>query len=267
MPTASFPLAPGAPGVAEAAQRPPLERRVVALLVVLAVHVLLLLALLFLTPARPGSRHRETAMQLRELAADRPAPAPAPAAAAKARVTPRRDAPRMPKPIVAPPPRPDAKPALFGTELMEAIDITKLPDHSAERAANAAAATADATGTAGSGSAPGDSVALAGSTGPHGEPLYNAEWVREPTDAELRFYLPKSGVPHGAWGVIACRTISRNHVDDCVEIGEGPPGSGISRAWRQAAWQFLVRPPRIGGKAQVGAWVNIRIDFTRAAAE
>jgi len=253
--------AAGVPPV-DAAAGVPLKRRTIALAVVLTVHLLLLLALVFLAPSPPGQRGRETTLQLREIAADRPAPAPAPAAATNRPAVVRRDTPRMPRPLVAVP-RAEPKPALFGTELMEAVDITKLPDHSAERAS---AATESADAGTGNSSAPGDSVALSGSGGPHGEPLYRAEWVREPTDAELAFYLPKAGVPRGAWGTIACKTISRFHVDDCVELGEAPPGSGISRAWRQAAWQFLVRPPRIGGKALIGAWVSIRIDFTKTDA-
>jgi protein TonB len=95
--------------------------------------------------------------------------------------------------------------------------------------------------------------------GPHGETLYNAEWVREPTNAELAGYLPKNA--HEGKGVIACKTIPGNRVDDCIELGQTPPGSHLASALRQAAWQFKVRPPRKGGKALIGEWVQITLNY------
>jgi hypothetical protein len=92
--------------------------------------------------------------------------------------------------------------------------------------------------------------------------LYEAEWYRRPTDVELGGYMPANAPPDG-WGLVACKTIEQYHVENCQTLGESPPGSGFARAVRQAAWQFLVRPPRIDGKPQVGAWVRIRIDYTR----
>jgi protein TonB len=95
--------------------------------------------------------------------------------------------------------------------------------------------------------------------GPNGELLYAAEWAREPTDAELSGYLPKNA-PNGS-GLVACRTIPGDRVDDCIELANDPPGSHLASAVRQAAWQFRVRPPRKGGKELVGSWVRIRIDY------
>ncbi|MCY7339130.1 MAG: hypothetical protein LH465_04150 [Sphingomonas bacterium] len=173
-----------------------------------------------------------------------------PAAAAAKRP---RPVPSVPKPAIALPDRPS--PLLVVTkEVYAASDIAKLGSNAPGYAAELAQGSSGA-------SSPGDSERVG--TGPNGEPLYAAEWVREPTNRELAAYLPATMPEGGGWGLVACRTIDRFHVDDCVELGSVPPGSHLARAVRQAAWQFLVRPPRVGGKVQVGEWVRIRIEYTR----
>ena len=99
--------------------------------------------------------------------------------------------------------------------------------------------------------------------GPGGEKLYNAEWYRRPTRAEMSTYLP---VGRPGWGMIACRTAERFRVEDCRELSE-TPGSGIARGLRRASWQFLVRPPRVGGKPMIGAWVRIKFDLIEDATD
>lgn len=96
-------------------------------------------------------------------------------------------------------------------------------------------------------------------TAPNGEPLYAAAWYREPRDDELRGYLSTASGP--GWGLIACRTAPDYRVEDCVALDEYPNGSQINRAVLAAAWAFQVRPPRLGGRPLVGAWVRIRIDY------
>ena len=96
-------------------------------------------------------------------------------------------------------------------------------------------------------------------TAPNGEPLYAAAWYREPRPDQLRDYLSTASGP--GWGLIACRTAPDYRVEDCVGIDEYPQGSQIVRAILAAAWEFKVRPPRLGGKSLVGSWVQIRIDY------
>lgn len=115
-------------------------------------------------------------------------------------------------------------------------------------------------GSPGGSSAGGSAVAMGPGEGPGGARLYNAEWVVEPTDAELAYYMP-GGAERGSSAQIACKTVPNYRVENCVLLGESPMGSGLARAMRLAAWQFKVRPPRIDGKPLVGAWVRIHFDF------
>ncbi len=94
----------------------------------------------------------------------------------------------------------------------------------------------------------------------NGEPLYAARWYREPTDDELGGYLSTAKGP--GYALIACKTVSGYYVEDCQLLGEGPQGSQMGRAVMAAAWQFRVRPARVGGREQFGSWVRIRIDYT-----
>ena len=131
-----------------------------------------------------------------------------------------------------------------------ASDISKIP-----RRAESSADSGTAGQNSGAAYGPGE--------GPGGARLFRAEWYREPSRAELSGYITR-GAPPGAWAEIACQTIDHYHVENCQQLGESPAGTGLSRALRQAAWQFLIRPPRIGGKPIPGAWVRIHFDFGRA---
>lgn len=209
--------------------------------------LIFLLILLGLTPKLSGKKDvpgTPISVQLTpDVAAKRRAP-PKRTVAAKTRQAAKPPARHLPPLPV--PPIPLAKSPLveLSKEDLAAADISKL--------GSAAIST-------------GDSVAVMGpGEGPGGARLYNAEWVVEPTDAQLSYYLPKAVEP-GSWAMIACKTIDHYRVENCTLLGEAPMGSGLARAMRLAAWQFQVRPPRIDGKPLVGAWVRIRIDFSRTA--
>lgn len=182
-----------------------------------------------------------------------PKAAPAKRQAEQTKAAPKQAA----RPRTTPPPPPLPPPPL---ELPGVIKLSR-EDYSASnisRFPKAAAAPGDGTELAG-GKTGGGAEGGGGGGGPNGETLYNAEWVREPTRAEMVTYLPRRS--ESGFGMIACRTIERNRVEDCREIGE-TPGSGIARGMRRAAWQFLVRPPRVNGKPMIGAWVRIKYDIT-----
>ena len=45
-------------------------------------------------------------------------------------------------------------------------------------------------------------------------------------------------------------------------VDEWPDRAGVGSAVLAMAWQFRVRPPRVGGRVMVGEWVRIRINYT-----
>ena len=147
------------------------------------------------------------------------------------------------KPTIAPPAQPVEKPSAWiemSKAEMAASDIGKM-----RKVASGSAGDSEMVGH-----------------GPNGEALYAAEWAREPTNAELAGYMPRNS-PDG-YGLIACKTVAGNRVEDCIELEQSPRGSHLASAVRQAAWQFRVRPPRKGGKPLIGSWVRIRIDYSTA---
>jgi protein TonB len=148
--------------------------------------------------------------------------------------------------------RPDAEDGIPGFIHMSSADLA---------AADIGKMKGSAKGSDSDGKGNDSDTAYGPGEGPGGVRLYNADWYRHPTDAELSTYMPKNGGIEG-WGLVACQTIEHYHVDNCMILGESPRGSGFGRAVQNAAWQFLVKPPRIDNQPQVGKWVRIRIDYS-----
>ena len=228
--------------------RTPLRRRLAGLCLALGVNALLLLILLTLGVI-PAPLPKAAPPLIVDLL---PSPEPAPSRSTShpqtnqaKHATPRRPAPKPLPPVPDRPKLPSRNPLPMLLQMsaadFAASDIGKLPKSSD-----------------GSGASDSQVVGRA----PNGEVLYAAEWARHPTDAELSGYLPANW-PNG-YGLVACKTIADNRVDDCIELENDPPGSHLARAVREAAWQFRVRPPRKNGKPLIGEWVRIRIDYYHA---
>lgn len=249
------------------AQQPqPLSRRLTTLAAVVAIHALILWLLLRIAPTimspPPGEK---SPLVVDMLPADRVAPAVTPAkqaqrkaAAGSAATAPPVAAVVPPPDIPPPPPVPTDRSAEIWSKVipMTGREFARAAITPGTRSTADGVGAGAASGTSGDGDA--DTDAGGGSGG--GERLYAADWYRRPTHTELATYLPRNAQP--GWGEVACRTIPNNQVTDCREIGQSARGSGLAGAVRQAAWQFRIVPPRVGGKPLIGSWVRIRITYS-----
>ena len=233
-----------------ASVEPSRRRKALGLALAILVELLVVVALLTLGVDRPGREDGGTRTTVVFLPGEKPAAPKAAASPAKPTPEPDRPVPNaLPPPKVKLPPRKIDLPMLIvSKETFAAADIRNLGSKGVPST------------NSGEGVASANDSARVG-TAPNGEPMYAAEWVREPTDRELSTYLPARMPEGGGAGLVACKTIARYHVEDCVELGNSPPGSHLASAVRQAAWQFLVRPPRVNGRELTGTWVKIRIDY------
>lgn len=244
-----------------------LGRRAAGVLLALLAELLLVLALL--TLASGGTRpkgERTTTFSLSPESSRPVAPSEVPAPPAAEREVPEampderlaevppEPAPALPRPVnpVSPPP---PLVILLSREQLAAIDLAlRTPSPPAAATPRGAAA-----GPPDRGSSLGADTPRVEGAGPNGEPLYAAAWYREPYPEELRGYLSTSRGP--GWALIACRTVRDYRVEDCIAVDEYPERSNIARSVLAAAWQFRVRPPRLGGELKFGEWVRIRIDY------
>jgi protein TonB len=247
---------------ASARLRAPLRQRSVAFALALIVELGLALLLWFMAPVLADKKPppTTTTFGIDTVPGETEEPARTEQKKAAAKSAAREKAqPELPKPVETPPPQPEPTP-LPSTFIRMTRSEYKAADI-AGRGSVPAAPTAGETAASG-GSRPGDSAVVG--KAPNGEPLYAAEWYRRPTDAELAPYRSRRAYGPG-WGQIICRTIAGHRVEDCQEVGESPRGSGYAGGVRQAAWQFRVRAPRVGGKELTGTWVSIRIIYGNAA--
>lgn len=236
-----------------------LGERTGGVVLALLAEVLIILALLSLSIAPPGSQQDEQALTVfgvspepSEEPVEEDSPAPSQDAAQSPEPQDSETPPtETPSPVIATQPSP-VPPAIVQMPSAQPAQPKASPQIARPKANPGRVYGPPDKGV------PGDTERVG--SAPNGEPLYAAAWYREPYDDELSGYLSTARGPGSA--LIACRTVPDFRVEDCVQLGESPSGSGIGRAVIAAAWQFRVRPPRVGGISKVGEWVRIRIDYT-----
>lgn len=231
------------------------------MLLALAIELLLVLLLLFFVPPVPGRKEsgRTTVFGV-EASKGEDSPDKKPAEkqqqkkAAKAQRAEAQTQPPPPVPVPVETPVPVGPPTFLKLSRndYQQGDIARMPSRGPTRSQDSEVAD--------SGGARADDSPIVG-TAPNGEPLYApGGWVRKPTNAEIEPYRPRRA--KNGTGTIACRTAPRNRLVDCQILGESPRGSGFGYAAQQASWQFLMRPPRLGGKEQIGVWVTVTGEYT-----
>ncbi|KUR77139.1 hypothetical protein AQZ49_10065 [Novosphingobium sp. FSW06-99] len=117
-----------------------------------------------------------------------------------------------------------------------------------------------------SGVAPGNAQASGGGghsfgDGPDDRGYYRAHWYRKPPRSVYESYMRPEQRGITGWGEVVCRAIDQHHVEDCHELAESPRGSGFARVMREAAWQYLIWPPKKGTEYLIGAEVVFHTDF------
>jgi protein TonB len=233
--------------------RPRASQRAVAVALALLVEALLMLAILSLGLVDQTPPKRPPGLVSVDITAPPQAEQAQPEAARKTSpLQQARDVPPVPVPSAAPVTEPPPAIIPLSRSQLSQFDIATLPRQST-------APSAPPRGNYGPPDlgVPGDSKRVG--SAPNGQPMYAASWYREPYDSELAGYLSTATGPGSA--LIACRTAPDFRVEDCVGLSEYPQGSNIQRAVLAAAWQFKVRPPRVGGVSKIGEWVRIRIDY------
>lgn len=237
-------------------ERTPPARRASGMALAVGLNLLLLFLLLGISGIRPVAMKDDGGTLIFDIARQDQA------AAAAEPVEQRRPTTPVQRPVLPPPKHvlpvpPTITPPPTGELDMVELTRNELSQTNEAMAKRAGPALAQGSGTGG------DSAVVG--KGPRGETLYAAEWLREPTDQEIGFYLGSNTMP--GYGLIMCKTYPQYRVDDCVALGSVPASARLDRKLLEAAWQFKVRPPRKNGQAMVGEWVRIRITWNMRDAQ